>query len=177
MLLKDVYKPGWTEQFWSKVAKKSANRVCWEWIGARYNRGYGFFKGRVKYNDRLITVDAHRYSYLLHYNEIPDGMLVCHHCDNPGCVNPKHLYLGDVRKNTQDACDRGLIGHAKGSRHGRSKLTEEQVEWVYQQFYQADLSKSEIAKTLEVTSTQISDILRGRRWKHMHSELTSKYAP
>jgi hypothetical protein len=73
---------------------------CWEWLAGRFNKDYGCFAFDGK------MVKAHRFSYLLH-NSDPTGGFVCHHCDNPTCVNPDHLYLGDFQSNSDDRLNRG----------------------------------------------------------------------
>jgi hypothetical protein len=179
MLFDHINKPGWREQFWVKVDKKGLDD-CWEWLGTRYHGKYGFFKDRVNIFDGENVIGktimtAHRYSYILHNNEILNGLFVCHHCDNPGCVNPAHLYAADCQRNTQDACDRNLISHAKGSKHGRSVLTEVDVENLYRMYYQDKMGKSEISRLLGTSATNVGDILKGRRWNHLHEPLTNKY--
>lgn len=70
---------------------------CWEWIGGKNNIGYGMFRQ----GDKMRT--AHRVGYELFNNtKIPKNMCVCHSCDNPKCVNPKHLWLGTMKQNITD---------------------------------------------------------------------------
>lgn len=89
------------ERFYNKIEKTSS---CWVWkAGLRGKSGYGAFKLNGK------TVDAHRLSYELHKGEIPNGMYVCHTCDNRQCVNPEHLFLGSPKDNWQDGFDKGRI--------------------------------------------------------------------
>lgn len=97
------------EAFISKVniPRTESNLRCWEWVGARSNFGYGSFKLDNK------TTTAHRASWVLFYGDIPEGMWVLHKCDNPPCVNPSHLELGDRKKNMLDCVKRGRHNNAK----------------------------------------------------------------
>lgn len=86
------------DRFWAKVEKGEG---CWEWQGARHPHGYG----QVRIAG--ICVFAHRYSWQLANGPIPGGLNVCHHCDNPKCVRPDHLFLGTQRDNLQDMAGKG----------------------------------------------------------------------
>jgi hypothetical protein len=87
------------ERFWLRVQKSDG---CWTWQGAKGDHGYGHFTA-----DGGVDVSTHRYSYQLHHGEIPPGMVICHRCDNPVCVNPDHLFLGTQRDNVQDMIQKG----------------------------------------------------------------------
>jgi hypothetical protein len=79
---------------------------------------------------------AHRFSWQLHFGPIPDGMLVCHHCDNPPCVRPDHLFLGTDADNNEDARRKGRMRpppHPRGPDHYRVKLSDADVRDVIAQ--------------------------------------------
>lgn len=92
------------ERFWDKVQKTD---TCWIWKG-NIVKGYGvFFYKKV--------IKSHRFSYLIHKGEIEKDKLICHHCDNPLCVNPDHLYAGTAKENTQDYINRGRFKKIKAT--------------------------------------------------------------
>ena len=103
-------------RFWSKADVGSAND-CWLWRGRKNEKGYGLFGDE----------GAHRVSYRLEHGSIPDGLFVMHLCDIPACVNPRHLTVGTVTDNNRDCRTKGRAVNVTGERHGRSKLTDEQV--------------------------------------------------
>ena len=105
------------ERFWEKVIRGDSD-TCWLWTGATGSAGYGVLGlgGRGTGNEY-----AHRISYRLHYGPIPNNLFVLHSCDNPPCVNPKHLSLGTHLDNMQQS-------KARGRKHDPYTLTFAQTE-------------------------------------------------
>lgn len=94
------------ERFWSKVNRKDGG--CWEWAAGRFSYGYGAFKRRV--DGAWKQQKAHRLAYEWLVGPIPDGLIVCHACDNPPCCNPDHLFLGTQLDNQRDMIAKGRKG-------------------------------------------------------------------
>ena len=96
-------------RFWEKV---EITETCWNWTRAKRSRGYGAFGVR-----RLNRVfDAHRLSWEFSYGPIPPGLFVCHHCDNPACVRPDHLFIGTHQDNMDDMKSKGRQGERRGGK-------------------------------------------------------------
>ena len=93
------------ERFENKIDKTDS---CWIWRGAINPNGYGAFKFKNK------KIDSHRMSYILYKGDIPEGMYVCHSCDNRACVNPEHLFLGTAKDNWNDSYVKGTIKRLGG---------------------------------------------------------------
>lgn len=92
-------------RFWAKVDTSERNeKGCWLWTASTRN-GYGAF--RISSDAGMAA--AHRVAWLLYYGELPHGLLVCHHCDNPRCVRREHLFLGDHLANCHDAIEKGRM--------------------------------------------------------------------
>jgi predicted XRE-type DNA-binding protein len=147
------------EQFWSTVEHHSPDD-CWIWIGNRSGGRYG----RLRNHGRRWS--SHRASYEIHYGPIPDGMFVCHTCDNPACVNPKHLFLGTANDNMQDKINKGRQRHLSGESNPASRLTVEQVTQIRQRAKQGEIQR-ELAQEFGVTQSTVSEIVLYKIWRNV----------
>jgi hypothetical protein len=139
--------------------------TCWNWTGYRNHDGYG--KLIVGTKQRF----AHRLAWEVVNGAIPADMCVCHHCDNPACVNPSHLFLGTHRENMLDAYRKGrkapaptfLQSGAKGERNAKSKLTADDVRTIRS----SSLSTADLAGTYGVSPESIRNAITRRTWGHI----------
>ena len=146
------------ERFWSKVDKTGD---CWIWLGGVSGDGYGrFWDGPEK------MIGAHRFSWLLAGESIPEGEYVCHHCDNPPCVRPSHLFVGTQQDNIDDKMRKGRHVASKGSDNGMSLLSEEDVRNICGEFNRGT-NQNKIARQYGISKKHISDIIRGKRWGYL----------
>ena len=146
------------ERFWEKTEKLGPEE-CWEWKGAKSN-GYGtlYFMGRVR--------KATLVSYFLHHGVLPpDGRILCHKCDNPGCVNPDHLFAGTNLDNNLDCVSKGRHRGPKSTEHPLSKLSKDDVATIKNLLATGNPRKSDIAKTYGVTRKVIHNISHGISYK------------
>ena len=141
-------------RFCAKV-KKSAD--CWEWIGTK-RQGYGLLKidGRHR--------QASRVSWEIHCGDAPGRMCVLHRCDNPGCVNPKHLFLGTQTENIGDMDAKGRRGSLSGDANGNSKLTWPKVGEIRRRVAAGEQHRR-IATDFGVDRSLIGLIANNRIWK------------
>lgn len=162
------------EIFLKRVVKSNGDG-CWEWSGKRFDEGYGKFS--MPGNSRK-TVQAHRLSYELFVGPIPDGLLICHKCDNPPCVRPDHLFPGTSAQNTQDAIAKGRM--AVGEANPRATITEADVREIRRRYAAAPLSPNGkrkrngvlpgIAQSFGISYATANDIVRWRTWSHLTDE-------
>ena len=145
----------YVEKFWSQVEKRGN---CWFWTGTLTEKGYGSF---YAVQDGVKFYRAHRFSWHIHNGPIDDDLFVLHTCDNPWCVNPDHLWLGDNDANMQDKIDKGR--HKPGAKHGMAKLTEDDVRYIKS----CGKSGSELAREFGVHNSTIYNIRNGKSWRHL----------
>lgn len=152
-------KPSDFERLMANTAVLDVNS-CWEWTGARNTSGYGAFQIGPK------GMNASRASYMLHIGGIPNGMHVCHKCDNRGCVNPNHLFLGTHKDNMADMKrkNRQKTPRLSGERHPMAKLSWDMVQEI-RSLRKAGELPAAIASRFNVSKGAICDVIYGRCWQ------------
>jgi HNH endonuclease/helix-turn-helix resolvase-like protein len=152
------------ELFWAKVDIRSEDE-CWPWTSpSTWNGGYGKFGLGGGKSD-----GAHRISFRLVYGAIPDEACVLHHCDNPPCCNPRHLYLGDRGDNARDMVRRGRHwrdrhpDQSRGVKNGRALLDQENVAHIRER-YESGEKQGDLARQFGVARTTIGRLVRGETW-------------
>lgn len=128
---------------------------CWVWWYKKTKSGYPILEGEY----------VHRLVYYLWYGVLPENKFVCHKCDNPSCVNPKHLFLGTHGDNIQDMVKKGR--NAKGEKTNNNKLKNKQVREIKELFKNQYKTISQIADIYNVSRSTISNIINKKTWKHL----------
>lgn len=152
----DISDSGFADYFWSRVAV-GAPAHCWPWMLSSNGDGYG----QIKVGGSYWT--ASRLAYVLTTGVAPKTLFVCHHCDNPICCNPAHLYAGTRSANERDKVKRGRNNPARGERNHFSRLTATQVENIRRLFGQG-MTNVSIGKLMGVHHSTISKIRTGNSW-------------
>ena len=139
--------------FLSKIDKSGE---CHLWTGSKSSAGYGVI------TRKFTRVQAHRFSWEFHNKtKIPCGLFVLHKCDNPICVNPKHLFVGGHQENVNDMIDRN-----RKKSHGKLILNVDQVKEI-KELLNKGVPSNEIAKRFNTSPNSISRIKTGRNWKNI----------
>lgn len=146
-----------------KHVKVNPETNCWEWQGYKYKGGYGLMRTGGAEAPRE---SSHRVSYKIYRGEIPNGLFVLHLCNNPACVNPEHLEIGDQRQNLAYMLKCGRKAWI-GSRHPKAKLTEDDVRAIRHTHKSSGLSHPALAKMYNVSRPQITLILNRKVWRHV----------
>lgn len=146
------------ERLWSQVQKTER---CWIWKGDADDDGYG----RLWCNERRRSMRAHRVSWELHNDQIPDGFDVLHKCDNPPCVRPDHLFLGT---NVENSADRDAKGRTlRGEDHGMAIVTDALVREIRQRYQQGGINETMLGAEYGLSQTAVSQIVLKKCWKHI----------
>lgn len=147
---------------------------CWEWTGHINEHGYGTMAFRSK------VWKTHRVSYTIFCGEIPDGLMVCHHCDNPSCIHPSHLFLGHAKTNMRDMIRKGrgrstITSAQDHFRSGRApsgeeasgaKITRDDAAAIILEASNGKMTK-ELSKEYGLSRSALHSLLRGETWKDL----------
>jgi DNA-binding XRE family transcriptional regulator len=148
-------------RFIQQVDQSAEPDDCWLWQGFKVESGYGSFTINGK------NFKAHRVSYLLANGSINDELLVLHSCDVRACVNPKHLFQGTPKDNSQDAVSKGRQTKVFGERNGNHKLNRRQVQDIRRMCRERAMTQKAMAKFFGVSETTIYYVSSGERWKKL----------
>jgi hypothetical protein len=142
-------------RLWAKVNRGDG---CWEWRGWKDDKGYGYIQDGDR---RRFT---HRVSWELTNGPIAAGMFVCHHCDNPPCCRPDHLFLGTAQDNQTDMRIKGRS--TRGERNARAKLTTADVVEI-RRLLMAGLRNCDVAERFNIARSVITNISKRKSWRHV----------
>jgi len=145
------------EAFFASRSIYNESTGCREWSLRRNATGYGQAKHRGR------NYMAHRLAWAMVHGPIPEGMIVCHQCDNPSCVNVKHLFLGTTQDNVDDKMHKGRHVVTRGSKSHHARLTEAHVA----QILEDKRRQREVAAEYGVTQSTIAFIKSGKTWMHV----------
>ena len=155
-------------RFWTKV---DLSGDCWLWKGCVLKSGgYGSFG--IRRDGNSLQLRAHVIAWELTYGPVPDGLVVCHHCDVPACVRPAHLFTGTRGDNIRDCRAKGRwhrptgTGGVPGERHHNAKLTEALVRQLRTEAAQG-FSRATIARRHSLPYYAVVDAVLRRTWRHV----------
>lgn len=148
------------DTFWRHVDRSGD---CWVWTASRNRRGYGRMHS-LRENGHREIVQSHRASWEMTYGPIPSGSYVLHHCDNPPCVRPDHLFIGSQFDNMRDAARKGRLTR-RGEKNSRAKLTWGEVHAIRAAYGTGDWTNAELSRRYGVSNTMISKIVKGTAWR------------
>lgn len=158
------------ERFWEKVDRSGGPDACWEWQAYRSKPGYGYFKV-----DGCVS-HAHRIAWSLSNSSSPQGLCVCHRCDNPPCCNPAHLFLGTLADNNADMVAKGRNVVVTGDRHGsrlhperrprgerhwKARFTDDTIAEIRRVYEATRVSQRKLARQYGISYSHMSAILCG----------------
>ncbi len=159
------------DRFWKKIDKDGpipahcpALGPCWLWMDSRDRSDVNHYGCVYLCHPYHVpqAIYAHRLSWEIHHGPIPTGLFVLHHCDNPPCTNPAHLWLGTNADNMRDMTAKGR--QARGAGNGQAKLTEAQVREIRRCHLQGAATYSTLARTFGVSIAGIEAIMLRKNW-------------
>ena len=149
------------QRFWAKVDKSGGDDACWIWTAAVVkDKGYGKLSVSTS-----VWKPAHIVSWRLANGAVPSGLCVLHKCDNPPCVNPKHLFLGTLADNNADMKSKDR--HQRGERHYDAILTDEDIPKIRLAYANRQASYSVLGRRYGVSGSAIYAVVKRKTWKHI----------
>jgi hypothetical protein len=161
-------------RFWKYVDKTTHPSGCWLWTGALTSTGYGQIGMGSKTDGTRRPHKAHRVAWELSRGKIPQGMSVLHHCDNPPCVNPDHLFIGTQKDNAQDMGRKGRAAVQRhpeiirGERNANAVLTTADVLEI-RRLKAEGMGPTAIARQLGTSYSAVQGVFYGYTWKHLEA--------
>lgn len=162
--------------WWLNGKLRESESGCWEWAGQSMKAGYGRIDLKNYPDWPQSVVLVHRVVYQLCVGPVPDGMVVCHRCDNPPCCRPDHLFLGTNSDNIADKISKGRQAagqsvrknheHLRGEVIVTAKLTAEQVMEIRRREAAGEHPDS-IAADHGTSRDYVVAIARGDCWTHL----------
>lgn len=146
-------------RFLAKVERRGTDE-CWPWMAHTDKDGYGTLEvGNASQR-------AHRVAYELLCGQVPPGIWVLHHCDNPPCCNPKHLFLGTNQDNVDDKLAKGRGPDFRGEKHPSARLSVADIHAIREQ-RRNGITQREVARRWKISQGHVSEITTGKKWGHV----------
>lgn len=160
------------DRFWPKVDRRGDDE-CWPWLASKDEHGYGMIHVKNTGHSRHKgdhggghSTRSHIVAFKLSGGVLLPGQIVCHHCDNPPCCNPKHLYAGNQLMNVGDRERRGRSNRRMGEEHGQAKLTEEVVRDIRGREWKRGLARK-LGDVFGVDRNTIYAVRNRKTWRHV----------
>lgn len=148
-------------RYWEQVDTSGGRDACWPWIGSRDKNGYGVFSTGGKHF--LAT----RWGYTHRIGPIPDGLFICHACDNPPCQNDRHWFTGTHADNMADKMAKGRQRNVRGVHQHDAKLTDELVREIRARYATGGVTQAQLGSEYGVSQHAICLVTRRKTWKHV----------